>query len=213
MDRARLDYARVLISTTFSEVVNSSSEVVIDGCKYVIKLVEEWGCNLGEDAFLSEVEADSRTEALTNVNDAPGLEDYHGEMNDLVEDLNEEWLKDVELNDDMVNREASSPLNKNVNVIFKPSGANSKHEQQGTKPDSPIAGTCSMETERNSKSNSKSQATSKSHSKKKKKVGVTPNHSFGFIKRIARLPSKDRKKILKVKNARGVFCLRLLKKR
>ena len=56
MDRARLDYARVLISTTILEVVNSTFDVMIDGCNYVLKLVEEWGCNLGEDAFLSEEE-------------------------------------------------------------------------------------------------------------------------------------------------------------
>jgi len=56
VDRARLDYARVLISTTILEVVNSTFDVMIDGFNYVLKLVEEWGCNLGEDAFLSEEE-------------------------------------------------------------------------------------------------------------------------------------------------------------
>lgn len=32
VDRARLDYARVWISTSMLDVINSSSEVIIDGC-------------------------------------------------------------------------------------------------------------------------------------------------------------------------------------
>jgi len=47
VDRARLDYACVLVSTNLVKVINSSTEVVVDGCKHDIKLVEEWGCNLG----------------------------------------------------------------------------------------------------------------------------------------------------------------------
>jgi len=54
VDKARLDYAQILISTPSIEIVNTSSDFFIDGCKYVIKLVEEWGCCLGEDAFLTD---------------------------------------------------------------------------------------------------------------------------------------------------------------
>lgn len=62
VDKARLDYARVLVSTTQIEIVNKTAEFLIDNCNYVIKLVEEWGCNLGEDAFMTEEVIDSRPE-------------------------------------------------------------------------------------------------------------------------------------------------------
>jgi len=56
VDKARLDFARILLSTPQIEIVNKSAEFIIHDRKYVIKLVEEWGCNLGEDAFMSEEE-------------------------------------------------------------------------------------------------------------------------------------------------------------
>lgn len=87
LDKARLDFARVLISTQVLEIINSSIEVFIDGQIFLLKLVEEWGCNLGEDAFLSEDVSDSRTEALSHQNDAPGMEDYQGDLDALVDDL------------------------------------------------------------------------------------------------------------------------------
>ena len=91
VDKARLDYARVLISTTFLEVINATSEVVIDGCKYLLKLVEEWGCNIGEDAFMSEDESDSRAEVLSIGNEVPVMEEFKGDVDDFVNDFNEEW--------------------------------------------------------------------------------------------------------------------------
>lgn len=113
VDRARLDYARVLISTSHLEVVNSSSaEVVIDGIKHVLKLVEEWGCNLGEDAFLSEEETVPSTEALSNINDAAGMKDIQGDMDDLVDDLSDEWLKGTEAHVGNFIKDECIPLNK-----------------------------------------------------------------------------------------------------
>lgn len=41
VDRARLDFARVLISTTSIEVINSIIEVVVDRRLYLLKFVEE----------------------------------------------------------------------------------------------------------------------------------------------------------------------------
>jgi hypothetical protein len=97
MDRARLDYALVLISTTLLEVINVSSTMLIDGRKYMLKLVEEWGCNLGEDAFLSKdaTESEARTEALSQNNDDPGFEKVNGDMDVLVDDLSNEWMENI----------------------------------------------------------------------------------------------------------------------
>jgi len=74
-------------------VVNTSTEIVIDGKKYVITLVEEWGCNLGEDVFLSEEETVSPTEEIINGNDAVGLDDFNDNIDELVADLKEDWLQ------------------------------------------------------------------------------------------------------------------------
>jgi len=96
VDKARLDFACVLISTSFLEVVNKTSEIFIDGCKHSIHLVEEWCCNLGEDSFLSKKEIESRTRALSEHNDAPGMEEVQWELDDLVNDLNKEWSQQEE---------------------------------------------------------------------------------------------------------------------
>jgi len=53
MDKGRLDYARILVSTPSFEVLNLTSILVIDGCNFTLKLVEEWGCSLEEYAFLT----------------------------------------------------------------------------------------------------------------------------------------------------------------
>jgi len=79
VDKARLDFVRILILTPNIEIKNMSSEFLIDGSKYVIKLVEEWGCNLGEDAFMMEIEADSRPEALSQPNNVVGMDEVQGE--------------------------------------------------------------------------------------------------------------------------------------
>jgi hypothetical protein len=53
-DKARFDFARVLIATSSLEVVNCVEKLVIDGQTIEIKIVEEWGFNLGEDVCLLE---------------------------------------------------------------------------------------------------------------------------------------------------------------
>lgn len=52
-DKGILDFARVLISTPQLELINMATEFIIDGNQYTIKFLEEWGNNLGEDAFLT----------------------------------------------------------------------------------------------------------------------------------------------------------------
>ena len=92
VDKARLDFARILVSTHRVEIVNKTSEILIDGCKYVIMIVEEWGCCLGEDAFLIDEVTDSGQDLLVP-DDVQGLEEVQGEweLDDLVTDLQKEW--------------------------------------------------------------------------------------------------------------------------
>ena len=94
VDKARLDFARLLVSTPNIEIVNKSLEFFIDGTKFDIKLVEEWGCLLGEDALLTEVESESMSEVLVQPNDVDGLDEVQGEweLDDLVNDLHKECV-------------------------------------------------------------------------------------------------------------------------
>ena len=94
-DKARLDFARILVVTPKIEIVNKLFDFIIDGRQYAIKLVEEWGCNLGEDAFMSEGEADSTPEDRPQNINLEGLDEVQGEweLDDLVTDLQIEWCK------------------------------------------------------------------------------------------------------------------------
>lgn len=110
VEKARLDFARVLISTHLLEIINSSIEVFIDGHNFLLKLVEEWGCNLGEDVFLSEDVSDTRTEALSHQNDALEMEDYQGDLDALVADLSNDWQKSINREHASKATTASSPI-------------------------------------------------------------------------------------------------------
>ena len=94
-DKTRLDFARILIETPHIDILNRLSEFVIDGRCYGIKIVEEWGCNLGEDAFMSESEIDSKPEEEPPNNDFTGMDEVQGEweLDDLVTDLQKEWCQ------------------------------------------------------------------------------------------------------------------------
>jgi len=112
--KARLDYACILVPTSQLEILNTTSECVIDGRKFVLKLVEEWGYVLGKDAFLTEV--DSSPEASCNPNDDVGLEEVQGEweLDDLVNDLQKEWSQHEGKTEASLNSHHSSPKNNNV---------------------------------------------------------------------------------------------------
>jgi hypothetical protein len=57
--RDRLDYARVLISTTALAVVKKVEQLLVDGSLVEIQIIEEWGFDLGDDACLLEDDAAS----------------------------------------------------------------------------------------------------------------------------------------------------------
>jgi len=67
VDKARLDYAHILVSTTNIDIVNQSVEFIIDDNKFLFKVVEEWGCNLGDDAFMTEVEPEPTPEEFFSI--------------------------------------------------------------------------------------------------------------------------------------------------
>jgi len=243
VSKARLDYARILVSTSQLEILNTTSKCVIDGRKFVLKLVEEWGYVLGEDAFLTEV--DSSPEPSCNLSEDVGLEEVQGvwELDDLVNDLHKEWSQHEGKTTASLNSHHSSPNNKIVedsnseffevqlspvlrpvslskNEVDKGAGLNesSKPEARASeesnrgpwsldwlpqqKPISEGGAVFSSTSEvRKSKQvdsvNDKSISSSGNALSKKKKVGVV-HKSVGFMKKIARMPAKDRNQILKI---------------
>jgi hypothetical protein len=61
VEKVRLDYARILIATPALEVVNRVEKLLVEGELVEIKIVEEWGMALGEDACLYDNEPESET--------------------------------------------------------------------------------------------------------------------------------------------------------
>jgi hypothetical protein len=94
LDRGRIDFARILISTYSLEVLNKMMVLMVDGCNYNNKLVEKWGCNLGEDAFLTEEVVEYRVQ---NIDEGQGILGGHGldevdsDVEDLINDIHREW--------------------------------------------------------------------------------------------------------------------------
>jgi len=109
--KAHLDFARVLISTPNLEILNLSVEFFIDGRKYVLKMVEEWGCNLGEDVFMTEEDHVDAPEENIPLN-GNGLDEVQGEweLDELVNDLHGEWRQHE-------NHKAASPKSPAVSHI------------------------------------------------------------------------------------------------
>jgi len=60
VEKERFDYARVLVATTSYEILNCSEEVLIDGEVVTVKIIEEWGFNIGENTCLFEEEDEAR---------------------------------------------------------------------------------------------------------------------------------------------------------
>jgi len=73
LNRERFDYARILISTSFLDVVNVTEQILVDGVTVEIKILEEWGFNTGEDVCLFEDDDKS-------VNSCPEGEVLHDEL-------------------------------------------------------------------------------------------------------------------------------------
>ena len=92
LDRGRIDFARILITTSSLEVLNTTTVVLVDVFRFTIKLVEEWGCNLGEDAFLTDEDGDSKhnDEASQPFGDH-GLDNMGEEVDTLIQDLHKDW--------------------------------------------------------------------------------------------------------------------------
>ncbi|GAU32086.1 hypothetical protein TSUD_53540 [Trifolium subterraneum] len=88
LERDMFDYARVLVATSSVEVHNFTANILVDEVLAEIKLLEEWGYNLGEDACLAE-EEDKQEQMSEHAGEHNGHElTNHVDM--LVENLADE---------------------------------------------------------------------------------------------------------------------------
>jgi len=187
--------------------------VMVDGCKCTIKLVKEWGCNLGEDACMTEEVIDQR---VRNIDDelepvvAHDIDEVGGEVDTLIEDIQREW-RDHEA-------KASAELIKKDGV--KDGVEGTKEEDHATV----LKVTTMQQSEEGRTQNCSSEHSSKTEKhqqqlqlvapstkgdfsknfqtvvckKNKKKLSGAFRHSSHNLKRVARMPEKDMMEILKV---------------
>jgi len=73
LNRERFDYARVLIATSSLDVLNGTEQLLVDGSLVEIKVVEEWGFNLGDDVCLFD-------EDNKSVSESQDVEDNHHDL-------------------------------------------------------------------------------------------------------------------------------------
>jgi len=110
LDRDRFDYARVLVSTSSLELINSEASILVDGALFQFKIIEEWGFAIGEDACLvedTESQGDDRSVMPEDLDDGVGGRD----VDELLNRLSEDWKKE-----DEVLHLAPSPVSATVKV-------------------------------------------------------------------------------------------------
>ncbi|MCI40255.1 sulfate transporter, partial [Trifolium medium] len=90
MEKDRLNYARILIAPPTLEVVKRDERLLIKGELIEIRIIEEWGMALGEDACLFDDETES--EAYHSDNEAVR---YDPEGSNNVDKLVDKLEKDM----------------------------------------------------------------------------------------------------------------------
>jgi hypothetical protein len=116
VEKERFDYARVLIATSKFEIINCQESILIDGVLVTVKIVEEWGFNIGDDACLYEDEEGS------------DVEQPHQENIQLEQDV--DATADLLVNELVQDLVESEGNNKIIDEIAVPAGSNSDTTKQ-----------------------------------------------------------------------------------
>ncbi|MCI15962.1 sulfate transporter, partial [Trifolium medium] len=103
LEKERFDFARVLVATSSMEVLNVVEELLVDGVRVEIKIIEEWGFNLGDDACLLEKEEEPQGSESDYLEDY-GDRDHRRNVDILVEKIadavaHEDEVKGADLGD------------------------------------------------------------------------------------------------------------------
>jgi hypothetical protein len=90
MDRERFDYARILIVTSSLEVVNCVEKIVVDGEVVEIRIIEEYGFNIGDDVCLYDNDDGTRSSNSDH-------DDFGGDAEREAELLVDNLVKDIRM--------------------------------------------------------------------------------------------------------------------
>jgi len=93
ISKETFDYARVLIATSSLEMINVSHKILINGVLVELKIIEEWGFSIGEDACLLEDDVAANESILDN-NLYHSLPKAREHAKELINSLPEDWATD-----------------------------------------------------------------------------------------------------------------------
>ena len=103
VDRDRLDYARILLATNSLTIINDSFDILVDDMLMNIKIVEEWGYEIGEDVCLFENDSENEAECETCEKvDEHATFAVNKDTDNMVNDMAAEWGDDDHLKDKVV---------------------------------------------------------------------------------------------------------------
>ena len=109
VNKERFDYARVLVATSSLDVVNMSEQIFVDGTMVDVKIIEEWGFNLGDDVCLYDEDDKSTSDSQDNANAHEGLG-----ISKNVEILANKIIQDLVDKDDSVSNDADGTRKEKV---------------------------------------------------------------------------------------------------
>ncbi|GAU42662.1 hypothetical protein TSUD_398680 [Trifolium subterraneum] len=173
MERDRHDYARMLVATSSVEVLNLNANILVDEVMVEIKVIEEWGFNLGEDACL--VEEEDQQELLV---EQVGEQSDH-ELSNHVDMLVEK------LADEMVG--VKGELHVDPDKPLGDAGAADRDACGDTQVDPPVL-----------RGDTIHELHVSDRESKRKKVGGVLRHTVQTLKRVARLHGGERREVASV---------------
>jgi len=91
VERERMDYARILLATSSLNIINDTIDILVDDGLVTVKLLEEAGISIGEDACLFDDEYEN--EDCVSVDDK-GDFIMNDDVDNLVKELAEDWVEE-----------------------------------------------------------------------------------------------------------------------
>ena len=93
VEKERFDYARILVATSSVEIINCSEKLLIDGVMVTMKVLEEWGFNIGDDACLFDEDGNGPNEEHDDLEEVRSDHDQAGNADFLVDKIVKEFVE------------------------------------------------------------------------------------------------------------------------
>jgi len=208
VNKVRLEYARLFITTSSFNELNGVDDFYIDGSKFTIHLVEDLEFSLAEDACLVEYEADN----VSHCSEPAGLDVNEPLVDTLVDQLQEERTKGSKHVSDNNEKNVKEAV-KRIEEAYAAAGGGARNDVGGDNIPPPgwqeimsqgpwSYNVCKKKGlvvgEKTVSSLSAREATSKIISNNNLKSGSKSDTSLLNLKRIARLPLNRKKSTSKV---------------